>query len=83
LSTIVQDMHNLMKDEVLSVNKFICDLILNSTQKQVPRIVHFTTHDTNLKQKLITKLVLGMEAFQLHLLCKYKTKEHMVEGQLG
>jgi hypothetical protein len=38
-------------------------------------------HDTNLKQKLITKLELGIKALQLHLLCKYKTKEHMVEGQ--
>ncbi len=83
LSTVVQDTHKLLRDEVLSVTKLIRDLILNSTQKQVPRIVLFTTHDTNLKQKLITKLVPGMEALQLHLLCEYKTKEHMVEGQPG
>jgi len=75
-------MHKLVRDEVLNVTKFICDLILNSTQKQVPCIVLFTMHDTNLKHKLITKLVPGVEAFQLHLLCEYKTKEHMVEGQL-
>jgi hypothetical protein len=83
LSTVVQDTHKLLKDEVLNVTKLIRDLILNSTQKQVPRIVLFTTHDTNLKQKLITKLVPGMEALQLHLLCEYKAKEHMVEGQPG
>ncbi|CAM6072974.1 unnamed protein product [Sphagnum tenellum] len=83
LSTVVQDTHKLLRDEVLSVTKLIRDLILNSTQKQVPRIVLFTTHDTDLKQKLITKLVPGMEALQLHLLCEYKTKEHMVEGQPG
>jgi hypothetical protein len=83
LSTVVQDTHKLVRDEVLNVTKLIRDLILNSTQKQVPRIVLFTTHDTNLKQKLITKLVPGMKAFQLHLLCEYKTKEHMVEGQPG
>jgi hypothetical protein len=83
LSTVVQDTHKLLRDEVLSVTTLIRDLILNSTQKQVPRIVLFTTHDTTLKQKLITKLVPGMEALQLHLLCEYKTKEHMVEGQPG
>ncbi|CAK9272315.1 unnamed protein product [Sphagnum jensenii] len=77
-----QDTHKLLTD-VLSVTKLIRNLILNSTQKQVPRIVLFTTHDTNLKQKLITKLVPGMKALQLHLLCEYKTKEHMVEGQPG
>jgi hypothetical protein len=90
LSIVQQDMHKLqqdtyklVRDEVLNVTKLIRDLILNSTQKQVPRIVLFTTHDTNLKQKLITNLVPGMKALQLHLLCEYKTKEHMVEGQLG
>jgi len=83
LSTVVQDTQKLVRDEVLNVTKLIRDLILNSTQKQVPRIVLFTTCDTNLKQKLITKLVPGMEALRLHLLCEYKTKEHMVEGQLG
>jgi hypothetical protein len=76
-------MHKLVRDEVLSVTKLIRDLILNSTQKQVPCIVFFIMHDINLKHKLITKSVTAMEALQLHLLCKYKTKEHMVEGQRG
>jgi hypothetical protein len=62
LSAVIQDTHKLLRVEVLSVTKLIRDLILNSTQQQVPRIVLFTTHDTNLKQKLITKLVPGMKA---------------------
>ncbi|KAH9566191.1 hypothetical protein CY35_04G117900 [Sphagnum magellanicum] len=90
LSTVVHDTHNLMYDmhklvkyDVLSVTRLIRDLILNSSQRQVPRIVLFTTQDASFKQKLITKLVPGMKALQLHLLCEYKGQEHIVEGQAG
>jgi hypothetical protein len=86
LSTVVHDTHNLMydmhklvKNDVLSVTRLIRDLILNSSQRQVPRIVLFTTQDASLKQKLITKLVPGMKAVQLHLLCEYKGQEHIVD----
>ncbi len=90
LSTVVHDTHNLMydmhklvKNDVLSVTRLIRDLILNSSQRQVPRIVLFTTQDASFKQKLITKLVPGMKALQLHLLCEYKGQEHIVKGQAG
>ncbi|KAH8965360.1 hypothetical protein BDL97_04G115100 [Sphagnum fallax] len=90
LSTVVHDTHNLMysthklvKNDVLSVTRLICDLILNSSQRQVPRIVLFTKDDASFKQKLITELVPGMKALQLHLLCEYKGREHIVEGQAG
>jgi hypothetical protein len=75
LSTVVHD--------VLSVTRLIWDLMLNSSQRQVPRIVLFTKQDASFKQKLITELVPGMEALQLHLLCEYKGQEHIVEGQTG
>ncbi|CAN5953677.1 unnamed protein product [Sphagnum jensenii] len=97
LSTVVHDTHNLMydtrnlmysthklvKNDVLSVTRLIHDLILNSSQRQVPRIVLFTKQDASFKQKLITELVPGMKALQLHLLCEYKGREHIVEGQAG
>ncbi|KAH8965359.1 hypothetical protein BDL97_04G115000 [Sphagnum fallax] len=90
LSTVVHDTHNLMysthklvKNDVLSVTRLIRDLILNSSQRQVPRIVLFTKQDASFKQKLITQLVPGMKALQLHLLCEYKGREHIVEGQAG
>jgi len=97
LSTVVHDTHNLMydtrnlmysthklvKNEVLSVTRLIRDLILKSSQRQVPRIVLFTKQDASFKQNLITKLVPGMKALQLHLLCEYKGQEHIVEGQAG
>jgi len=90
LSTVVHDTHNLMydmhklvKNDVLSVTRLIRDLILNSSQRQVPRIVLFTTQDASFKQKLITNLVPGMKALQLHLLCEYKGQEHIVKGQAG
>jgi hypothetical protein len=90
LSTVVHDTHNLMysthnlvKNDVLRVTRLIHNLILNSSQRQVPRIVLFTQQDASFKQKLITNLVPGMEALQLHLLCEYKGREHRVEGQAG
>jgi hypothetical protein len=90
LSTVVHDTrnlmystHNLVKNDVLSVTRLIWDLMLNSSQRQVPRIVLFTKQDASFKQKLITELVPGMEALQLHLLCEYKGQEHIVEGQTG
>jgi hypothetical protein len=97
LSTVVHDTHNLLydtrnlmysthklvKNDVLSVTRLIRDLILNSSQRQVPRIVLFTKQDASFKQKLITQLVPGMKALQLHLLCEYKGREHIVEGQAG
>ncbi len=97
LSTVVHDTHNLMydtrnlmynkhklvKNDFLSVTRLIRDLILNSSQRQVPRIVLFTAQDASFKQKLITKLIPGMKALQLHLLCEYKGQEHIVEGQAG
>ncbi|CAM6072962.1 unnamed protein product [Sphagnum tenellum] len=90
LSTVVHDTrnlmystHNLVKNDVLSVTRLIWDLMLNSSQRQVPRIVLFTKQDASFKQKLITQLVPGMKALQLHLLCEYKGREHIVEGQAG
>jgi hypothetical protein len=71
--------HELVKNDVLSVTR----LIRNSSQRQVPRIVLFTTQDAGFKQKLIIKLFPGMKALQLHLLCEYKGQEHIVEGQPG
>ncbi len=82
-NSTVHDTHNLLRDEGLPVTGFIHNLIVNSSQRQVPRIVLFTTGDGSLKQKLITKLVPGMKALQLHLLCEYKGQEHIVEGQAG
>ncbi|CAK9191912.1 unnamed protein product [Sphagnum troendelagicum] len=91
LSTVVHDTHNLMYDtrnlmystHKLVKNDVLRDLILNSSQRQVPRIVLFTKQDASFKQKLITELVPGMKALQLHLLCEYKGREHIVEGQAG
>jgi hypothetical protein len=97
LSTVVHDTHNLVydtrnlmysthklvKNDVLSVTRLIHDLILNSSRRQVPRIVLFTKKDASFKQKLITKLVPGMKGLQLRLLCEYKGHEHIVEGQAG
>ncbi len=77
------DTHKLVRDEGLPVTRLIRDLILNSSQRPVPRIILLTTQDTSFKQKLITKLVPGMKALQLHLLCEYKGREHRVEGQAG
>ncbi|CAK9272304.1 unnamed protein product [Sphagnum jensenii] len=79
----VHDTHKLVRDEGLQLTRFIHKLIVNSSQRQVPRIVLFTTGDVSFKQKLITKLVPGMKAPQLHLLCEYKGQEHIVEGQAG
>jgi hypothetical protein len=79
----VHDTHKLLRDEGLPVTRYIHNLIVNSSQRQVPRIVLFTTGDGSFKQKLITKLVPGMKALQLHLLCEYKGQEHIVEGQAG
>ncbi|KAH9566199.1 hypothetical protein CY35_04G118600 [Sphagnum magellanicum] len=79
----VHDTHKLLRDEGLPVTRFIHNLIVNSSQRPVPRIVLFTTGDGSFKQKLITKLVPGMKALQLHLLCEYKGQEHIVEGQAG
>jgi hypothetical protein len=79
----VHDTHKLVRDEGLQLTRFIHNLIVNSSQRQVPRIVLFTTGDVSFKQKLITKLVPGMKAPQLHLLCEYKGQEHIVEGQAG
>jgi len=62
------DTHKLVRDEGLPVTRLIRDLILNSSQRPVPRIILLTTQDTSFKQKLITKLVPGMKALQLHLL---------------
>ncbi len=72
------DTHKLLRDEGLPVTRLIRDLILNSSKRQVPRIVLFTTQDASFKQKLITKLVPGMKALQLHLLCEDKGQEHIV-----
>ncbi|KAH9566201.1 hypothetical protein CY35_04G118800 [Sphagnum magellanicum] len=72
-----------LREEGLQLTRFIHNLIVNSSQRQVPRIVLFTTGDVSFKQKLITKLVPGMKALQLHLLCEYKGQEHIVEGQAG
>jgi hypothetical protein len=83
LAVAVHDTHKLVKNDVLRVTRLIHDLILNSSQRQVPRIVLFTTQDASFKQKLIRKLVPGMKALQLHLLCEYKGQEHIVEGQAG
>ncbi len=97
LSTVVHDTHNLMcdtrnlmysthnlvKNDVLNVTRLIHNLILNSSQRQVPRIVLFTQQDASFKQKLITNLVPGMEALHLHLLCEYKGRAHRVEGRAG
>jgi hypothetical protein len=83
LAVAVHDTHKLVKNDVLRVTRLIRDLILNSSQRQVPRIVLFTTQDASFKQKLITNLVPGMKALQLHLLCEYKGQEHIVKGQAG
>jgi hypothetical protein len=66
------DTHKLLRDEGLPVTRFIHNLIVKSSQRQVPQIILFTTGDGSFKQKLITKLVPGMKAVQLHLLCEYK-----------
>jgi hypothetical protein len=83
LAVAVHDTHKLVKTDVLRVTRLIRDLIFNSSQRRVPRIVLFTTQDASVKQKLITKLVPGMKSLQLHLLCEYKGEEHIVEGQAG
>jgi hypothetical protein len=82
LAVVVHDTNNTVH-EGLPVTRCIQNLIVNSAQRPVPRIVLFTTGDGNFKQKLITKLVPGMKALQLHLLCEYKRQEHIVEGQAG
>ncbi len=79
----VHDTHKLLKDEGLPVTRSIPNVIVNSTQQQVPRFVLFTKQDSSFKQKLITKLVPGMKAVQLHLLCEDKGQPHIVEGQAG
>jgi hypothetical protein len=83
IAVVVDDTQKLLRDEGLQLTRFIHNLIVNSSQRQVPRIVLFTTGDVSFKQKLITKLVPGMKAPQLHLLCEYKGQEHIVEGQAG
>jgi hypothetical protein len=77
------DTHKLLRDEGLPVTRFIHNLIVKSSQRQVPQIILFTTGDGSFKQKLITKLVPGMKAVELHLLCEYKGQEHIVEGEAG
>jgi hypothetical protein len=83
IAFVVHDTQKLLRDEGLPVTRFIHNFIVNSSQQQVPRIVLFTTGDGSFKQKLITNLVPGMKALQLHLLCEYKGQEHIVEGQAG
>ncbi|CAK9224936.1 unnamed protein product [Sphagnum troendelagicum] len=83
IAVVVHDTQKLLRDEGLPVTRFIHNFIVNSSQQQVPRIVLFTTGDGSFKQKLITNLVPGMKALQLHLLCEYKGQEHIVEGQAG
>jgi hypothetical protein len=83
LAVVVHDTQKLLRDEGLPATRFIHNFIVNSSQQQVPRIVLFTTGDGSFKQKLITNLVPGMKALQLHLLCEYKGQEHIVEGQAG
>ncbi|CAK9272298.1 unnamed protein product [Sphagnum jensenii] len=83
IAVVVHDTQKLLRDEGLPVTRFIHNFIVNSSQRQVPRIVLFTTGDGSFKQKLITNLVPGMKALQLHLLCEYKGQEHIVEGQAG
>jgi hypothetical protein len=85
-AVLVEDLSTQMRhmEEKLSpMSKCIIDLFLKSSQHQVPRIVLFTTDDASMKQTLITNLVPGMKALQLHLLCEYKTQVHIVEGQPG
>jgi len=72
-----------MEEKLSPMSKRIIDLFLKSSQHQVPHIVLFTTDDASMKQTLITNLVPGMKALQLHLLCEYKTQVHIVEGQPG
>jgi hypothetical protein len=83
IAVVVHDTQKLLRDEGLPVTRFIHNFIVNSSQRQVPRIVLFTTGDGSFKQKLITNLVPGIKALQLHLLCEYKGQEHIVEGQAG
>jgi hypothetical protein len=78
----------LQKIEDLSIQishrtEHVIDFLVKSSQHQVPHIVLFTTDDASMKQTLITNLVPGMKALQLHLLCEYNTQVHIVEGQRG
>jgi hypothetical protein len=70
-------------ERLFPMPKSIIDLFLKSSQHKVPCILLFTTDDTSMKQKLITKLVPGMKALQLHLLCVNKMEVHKVQGQHG
>ncbi|KAH8955533.1 hypothetical protein BDL97_08G144400 [Sphagnum fallax] len=72
-----------LEERLCPMTKHVIDFFVKSSQHQVPRIVLFTTDDASMKQTLITNLVPGMKALQLHLLCEYKTQVHIVEGQRG
>jgi hypothetical protein len=63
IAVVVDDTQKLLRDEGLQLTRFIHNLIVNSSQRQVPRIVLFTTGDVSFKQKLITKLVPGMKVY--------------------
>jgi hypothetical protein len=69
--------------QINQLTEHVINFLVKSSQHQVPRIVLFTTDDASMKQTLITNLVPGMKALQLHLLCEYRTQVHIVEGQRG
>lgn len=74
--------HNLLMELHRKLNNLI-NFSVQLEERKVPHMFYFVRGDSGFAKRLVTDIVSGMTALQLHLLCEYRRELHVVDGQLG
>lgn len=74
--------HNLLLELHRKLNNLI-NFSVQLEERKVPHMFYFVRADSGVAKRLVTNIVPGMNALQLHLLCEYRRELHVVDGQLG
>ncbi|KAH9329000.1 hypothetical protein KI387_001108 [Taxus chinensis] len=74
--------HSLLIELHRKVNNLV-NFSVQLEERKVPHMFYFVRDDGTFTKRLVTDIVSGMTALQLHLLCEYRREMHVVDGQLG
>eukprot|EP01018_Ginkgo_biloba_P017509 Gb_41768 [translate_table: standard] len=74
--------HSLLMELHRKVNNLVY-FSVQLEERKVPHLFYFIRNDRGISKRLVTSLISGMTALQLHLLCEYRREMHVVDGQPG
>lgn len=74
--------HSLLMELHRKVNNLV-NFSVQLEERRVPHMFYFIRDDGNFTKRVVTDIVSGMTALQLHLLCEYRREMHVVDGQPG